>query len=86
MSNAAHHTAMGATMHMRVKDAAAHIGVSKSYLDKKRCYGGGPVYFKIGAAIVYARADLDAWMSERRATSTWQASNDNLPAGQRRAA
>lgn len=72
-------------MHMRVKDAAAYVGVSKSYLDKKRCYGGGPVYFKIGAAIVYAKADLDAWMNVRRASNTWQASNDNQPATKRAA-
>lgn len=71
---------------MRVRAAADYIGVSKSYLDKARCYGRGPVFFKIGAAVVYARADLDAWMNERRATSTWQAANDNQPAGRRAAA
>lgn len=72
-------------MHLRVKAAADYIGVSKSFLDKARCYGGGPAYFKIGAAVVYAKADLDAWMCERRATSTWQASNDNQPAHRRAA-
>jgi len=65
---------------MRVKAAADYIGVSKSYLDKARCYGRGPAFFKIGAAVVYAKADLDAWMADRRATSTWQAANDNVPA------
>jgi len=73
-------------MHLRVKAAAQYIGVSKSFLDKARCYGGGPTFFKIGAAVIYAKADLDAWMAERRATSTWQGANDNLAAGRRAAA
>ncbi|MFD2675989.1 helix-turn-helix transcriptional regulator [Camelimonas lactis] len=73
-------------MHLRVKAAAHYVGVSKSFLDKARCYGGGPAFFKIGAAVVYAKSDLDTWMADRRATSTWQASNDNRPANGRAAA
>lgn len=64
-------------MNIRVRDAAAHLGLSKSTLDKMRHYGTGPRYYKLGRAVIYKIADLDAWVSERAATSTWQAANDN---------
>lgn len=51
---------------MRVRQAAEYIGVSKSLLDKLRCYGGGPTYAKLGRSVVYSDADLDAWVAERR--------------------
>ncbi|MGY4358479.1 excisionase family DNA binding protein [Bradyrhizobium sp. i1.3.1] len=62
---------------LRVAEAAEHLRLSKSTLDKLRCHGGGPTYFKLGRAIVYARADLDEWMLSRRRDSTAVASNDN---------
>ncbi|RDL51820.1 hypothetical protein BLJAPNOD_02962 [Ensifer sp. M14] len=61
---------------IRVKEAATYVGLSKSSLDKLRCFGGGPRYFKLGRSVVYAVADLDAWMSERSRSSTW-GENDN---------
>lgn len=61
---------------IRVKEAAEHVGLSKSSLDKLRCFGGGPRYFKLGRSVVYAVADLDAWMADRARTSTW-GDNDN---------
>lgn len=64
---------------IRVKEAAAHLGLSKSTLDKLRHFGGGPRYFKLGRAVVYDVADLDAWRNERAAVSTWQAANSNIP-------
>lgn len=67
-------------MNIRVRDAAAHLGLSKSTLDKMRHYGTGPRYYKLGHAVIYKIADLDAWVAERAATSTWQAANDNRPA------
>lgn len=57
---------------MRVRDAAQHCGVSKSLLDKLRCYGGGPAYMKLGASVIYNTDDLDAWLATHR-----QAANDN---------
>lgn len=51
---------------LRVRKAAEYIGLSKSLLDKLRCYGGGPVYAKLGTAVVYNTVDLDAWVAERR--------------------
>ena len=62
---------------IRVRDAAVHVGLSKSTLDKLRCFGGGPRYFKVGRAVVYSTDDLDAWMSSKITTDTWTATNDN---------
>ncbi|TIN94608.1 MAG: helix-turn-helix domain-containing protein [Mesorhizobium sp.] len=58
---------------LRVKQAAAYVGLSKSFLDKARCYGGGPTYVKLGATVIYSTDDLDAWVSENRCLP----SNDN---------
>ena len=60
---------------LRVKQAAAYVGVSKSYLDKARCYGGGPTFVKLGSAVIYRSEDLDAWVAENR-----QPANDNTRA------
>ncbi|MCK1275875.1 helix-turn-helix domain-containing protein [Bradyrhizobium sp. 61] len=67
-------------MHLKVPEAAAHLRLSKSTLDKLRCHGGGPSYFKLGRTIVYALVDLDSWMAARRRESTADAANDNKPA------
>lgn len=56
--------------------AAAYCGVSKSYLDKLRSAGGGPTYIKIGRRIVYAREDVDDWLTARRRRSTAQGAID----------
>ena len=57
---------------LRVKQAAEYVGVSKSLLDKLRCYGGGPTYAKLGASVIYNSDDLDSWLSANRI-----AGNDN---------
>lgn len=56
----------------RVQAAAEYCGVSKSYLDKLRLTGGGPVFFRLGRAVIYNDRDLDDWMASRRVVS-----NDN---------
>jgi predicted DNA-binding transcriptional regulator AlpA len=81
---------------LRVRDAAAYCGLSKSSLDKFRCYGGGPAYMQLGSggSVIYSTADLDAWLASKRRTSTWgdndnaansnsaaRAANTNAPAG-----
>jgi predicted DNA-binding transcriptional regulator AlpA len=60
---------------LRVKQAADYVGVSKSLLDKLRCYGGGPAFAKLGATVIYTSADLDAWVAANRV-----AANDNRQA------
>jgi predicted DNA-binding transcriptional regulator AlpA len=56
---------------LRTPDAAAYVGLSPSTMEKMRIKGGGPVYEKSGAKIVvYRLADLEAWLTSRRRTST----------------
>lgn len=69
-------------MNIRVKEAADYVGLSKSTLDKLRCYGTGPVYFKLGRAVVYRKSDLDDWVAEHGV----KPANDDTPASVRRAA
>ncbi len=71
--------------HVRVRDAARYVGLSKSTLDKLRMHDGGPSFFKLGRAIVYATADLDTWLASKRRYSTWPA-NDNVRQAERLAA
>ena len=55
---------------LRVPDAARYTGLSKSTLDKLRVYGGGPIYIKVGKAVIYDRADLDRWLAGKRVANT----------------
>lgn len=55
---------------MRTAEAAAYLGVSRSFLEKARLTGGGPVYAKLGKVVVYSPADLDVWLAARKRRST----------------
>lgn len=57
---------------LRVEDAADYLAVSKSHLNKLRCHGGGPKFLKLGAAVRYAKADLDAWLATKVRANTSQ--------------
>ncbi len=59
-----------APRHLNVDEAAAYCGVSTSFLNKARVEGGGAVFMKIGARVVYSTKDLDDWLDARRRTST----------------
>lgn len=53
-----------------VREAAAYVGLSKSTLDKMRCFGTGPRYIKLtSAAVRYDPADLKEWIATRRSPS-----------------
>lgn len=54
-------------------DAARFFGVSGAHLKKLRVTGGGPRFTRIGHAVRYRVADLQAWADARSATSTTQA-------------
>jgi Helix-turn-helix domain len=54
---------------LNTKQAAAYLGCSKQWLDKMRHMQEGPVYHKPGR-IMYARADLDAWVRKSRVKPT----------------
>ena len=56
---------------LRTREAAAHVGLSASTLNKMRVRGDGPTYVKSGPRIVvYRLEDLDRWLVERRRKST----------------
>jgi excisionase family DNA binding protein len=55
---------------LRTRDAAAYTGLAKSTLEKLRVYGGGCPYLRVGRAVLYDPADLDAWLAEHRRLST----------------
>jgi hypothetical protein len=52
---------------LREPEAARYLGITQSYLRAAR-FGrcNGPVYLRAGRAILYLRADLDAWLMARR--------------------
>jgi hypothetical protein len=60
--------------------AARFLGVSPSFLAKRRCAGDGPPFVKYGGKrVVYLRPDLEAWRDGQRRVSTAsdQASSPN---------
>jgi len=58
------------TSRVDVSAAATDAGVSTSNLNKLRCHGGGPRYYKIGRRVVYDLADVDAWLRGMSRSST----------------
>lgn len=64
------HSKIGSGRKLAVAEAAAFIGVSKSWLDKKRVDGGGPAYLKIGRRVLYDLNDLEDFTASKRLRST----------------
>ncbi|MGX0975093.1 putative DNA-binding transcriptional regulator AlpA [Roseovarius sp. MBR-51] len=53
------------------KEAACFIGLSRSWLEKRRVFGDGPPYYKIGPRrVLYRRAELIAWLEQHRTRAT----------------
>lgn len=55
---------------LRVTEAAAYLALSVSFLNKLRCSGGGPVFRKVGRAVLYHPTDLDVWLASHRRSTT----------------
>lgn len=55
---------------LNTAEAAERLGVSISWLNKRRLTGDGPMFVKVGARVVYDPADLSAWIMARRRPST----------------
>lgn len=51
-------------------EAAAHVHLSKPTLERLRLTGDGPPYAKLGKAVRYRKADLDAWLASHLIHST----------------
>ncbi len=55
---------------LSVEDAAQVVGLAESTLNKFRVYGTGPRFIKLGRAVRYRPADLDAWIEANGRVST----------------
>ncbi len=56
--------------YLNTTEAAAHLGVSRQFLEKLRHTGGGAEYIRVTKRCIrYERAALDAWMAARTATA-----------------
>jgi predicted DNA-binding transcriptional regulator AlpA len=51
---------------LSVRETAAYLCVSKSWLDKRRLDGNGPTYLKLGRRVVYDLSDLESWAASNR--------------------
>lgn len=60
------------------QEASRLVGLSARTLEKYRCYGGGPIYLKIGGRVVYRQGDLEAWAEQAARTSTHDAADAAL--------
>lgn len=54
--------------HLRVKQAAAYLGVSFHTQNNWRCTGEGPRFMKLGRKVLYPMTEVEAF--ERRALHT----------------
>jgi hypothetical protein len=59
-----------ADQYLRTAEAALFLGLARRTLEKWRCVGGGPVFFKFGRVCLYRPSDLMVWAEARRRTST----------------
>jgi hypothetical protein len=64
------HTNTLEPVYLKPRQAAQYLNSSASTLAKRRLYGGGPKFSRIGRAIRYAKSDLDAFMAFNTVGST----------------
>jgi len=55
--------------HLTTEQAAGYLGISESWLAGSRVRGDGPPFYKLGRAVRYVRASLDAWALKREVRS-----------------
>lgn len=66
--------APGGEVYLSRDDAAAYLGISKSYMAGLAVRGGGPAMCRLAPRLVrYRRSDLDAWAATRLRRSTSEA-------------
>ena len=49
---------------------AQRYGNRPGFWAKRRVYGGGPPFFKVGKRVLYDPADVEIWLASRRRVST----------------
>jgi excisionase family DNA binding protein len=54
-------------------EAAEFVRLSQANLEKMRVYGGGPGFVRLGRAVRYRIADLEAWIAAGLVGSTSEA-------------
>ena len=54
-------------------EAATYVRLGTPTLERFRISGDGPKYCKLGGAVRYRKADLDAWLESRLTGSTSEA-------------
>lgn len=59
-------------------DTTTASAYTRSTLEKLRVFGGGPPYLKLGRAVRYRPADLDAWLVARLTESTSVRGNEPM--------
>lgn len=55
---------------LNTREAATYCRLGKPTLERFRISGEGPRYCKLGGAVRYRLADLDAWLESRLISST----------------
>ena len=58
------------------KIAARMFGLSVSWFQKRRVYGDGPPYYKVGGSVRYDVSELQQWMRHRRTNQIAQEAQD----------
>jgi predicted DNA-binding transcriptional regulator AlpA len=61
---------------LSVNEAAAFLGMSRSWLTKTRVTGNGPVATVIGRRVLYTPQALDAFVASRQQASTSEKNRD----------
>lgn len=56
-----------ANQYLTEREVAALAAISRSWLQKMRMGGCGPTYYKLGRAVRYLEADVQAWLAAQRA-------------------
>lgn len=72
--------------YLRTPEAARLLGLSGRTLEKHRTYGTGPRYSKLGGRVVYAVADLQAWVNRGAKASTSDDTGETVLPAKRHAA
>jgi predicted DNA-binding transcriptional regulator AlpA len=70
---------------LRTPEAARFLGLSARTLEKRRIYGTGPKFSKVGGRILYAVSDLREWVELGAKRSTSDPGKVTIPALPRRA-
>ena len=55
---------------LNVQEAARHLGLWESTLNKLRLSGNGPGYMKLGRRVLYDLRDLEEWAAQRKRNHT----------------